>query len=373
MASCNCYDSQPFITRDIKPVLSGPVWSKFKQNGNRFSCLLDLSFPLFPLLLLLFYFCDFGILKPSFQLGSDSPEQNTQEARDPGLRPLKSPSFSRQKKKSSILTKMTEYWVSQGNKWCDFCKIYISNNPLTIRTHELGQRHKDNVAKRLASMRKESAAKEKEQKEAARALEQIEAKAKRSYQKDLATFKEAAKSANHALESNDAACSAATRDGFLVAEWEYDATSGYYYNEANGFHHDPNSGLYYSSNLGKWVTQEEAFKSSQVSRPDMGHLYESKSDKLTSKTSQTKPVAEVGAASKYKGGPAPGPVISTSLNPMRTVKGAPSSLAINKRKRGDEKTKAMTKEEEAALKAREAARQRVEKREAPLLGLYRSY
>ncbi|XP_010907877.1 zinc finger protein ZOP1 isoform X1 [Elaeis guineensis] len=263
---------------------------------------------------------------------------------------------------------MTEYWVSQGNKWCDFCKIYISNNPLTIRTHELGQRHKDNVAKRLASMRKENAAREKEQKEAARALEQIEAKAKRSYQKDLATFKEAAKSSSHALESNDATCSAANRD-----EWEYDAASGYYYSQANGFHYDPNSGLYYSSNLGKWVPQEEAFKSSQVSRPDIGHLSESKNDKLISKTSQTKSVAEDGAASKYKGGPAPGLVMSTSLNPMRTVKGAPSSIAVNKRKREDGKTKVMTKEEEAALKAREAARKRVEQREAPLMGLYRSY
>ncbi|XP_031744711.1 uncharacterized protein LOC101207712 isoform X1 [Cucumis sativus] len=70
---------------------------------------------------------------------------------------------------------MTEYWVSQGNKWCDFCKIFISNNPSTIRNHELGQRHKDNVAKKLANMRKENAAKDKEQKEAVRAIEQIEA------------------------------------------------------------------------------------------------------------------------------------------------------------------------------------------------------
>ncbi|KAH9608525.1 hypothetical protein KSS87_018593 [Heliosperma pusillum] len=82
---------------------------------------------------------------------------------------------------------MTEYWVSQGNHWCDFCKIYISNNPATIRNHELGTRHKDNVTKRIADMRKEKAAKEKKQQEAARSLEQIEAKAIRSYKKDLAS------------------------------------------------------------------------------------------------------------------------------------------------------------------------------------------
>lgn len=65
--------------------------------------------------------------------------------------------------------------MSQGNKWCDFCKIFLSNNPATIRNHELGQRHKDNVAKKLNDMRKEKAAKDKELKEAARAIEQIEA------------------------------------------------------------------------------------------------------------------------------------------------------------------------------------------------------
>jgi hypothetical protein len=68
-----------------------------------------------------------------------------------------------------------QYWVSQGNKWCDVCKIYISNNPSSIRNHELGTRHKDNVTKRLANMRKENAAKDKEHKETVNALEQIEA------------------------------------------------------------------------------------------------------------------------------------------------------------------------------------------------------
>nr|XP_018684889.1 PREDICTED: zinc finger protein ZOP1-like isoform X2 [Musa acuminata subsp. malaccensis] len=110
---------------------------------------------------------------------------------------------------------MTEYWVSQGKKWCDFCKTYIANNPLSIRTHELGQRHKDNVAKRLATMRKESSAREKEQKEAARALKEIVAKAKKSYQNDLASFQRV--DTSDGLQSNktitdEALCSAATRN-----------------------------------------------------------------------------------------------------------------------------------------------------------------
>lgn len=68
-----------------------------------------------------------------------------------------------------------QYWVSQGNKWCDTCKIFISNNPASIRNHELGQRHKDAVAKRLSTMREDKAKKDKEDKQAARVLEQIEA------------------------------------------------------------------------------------------------------------------------------------------------------------------------------------------------------
>ena len=56
---------------------------------------------------------------------------------------------------------------------------------------------------------------------------------------------------------------------------------------------------------------------------------------------------------------------------MRSIKGTPSSVAIGKRKRQDEKLKVISKEEAAALKAREAAKKRVEEREKPLLGLYR--
>lgn len=69
-------------------------------------------------------------------------------------------------------------------------------------------------------------------------------------------------------------------------------------------------------------------------------------------------------------GPPPGRLVSTPLNPMRSMKAAKSSVAV-KRKRLDEKPKAVSKEESAALKAREAARKRVEEREKPLLGLYR--
>ncbi|CAL5046760.1 unnamed protein product [Urochloa decumbens] len=248
---------------------------------------------------------------------------------------------------------MTEYWVSQGNKWCDFCKIFIANNPFSIRTHELGKRHKDNVAKKLSTMQKESDAKDKEQQQAARALQQIEAKAKKSYQKDL----------ENSQRNVDGDTSAAPGDG-----WVFDSTSGYYYDKSTGLYYDSNSGFYYSDGLGKWVTQEEAYKSVQTSKADAGQ----------SSSSQAKapPAAET-AVPTIKGGPVPGRVVTKPLNPMRPIKGkgtpAPSAVPANKRKREDGKPKVISKEEEAALKAREAARKRVEDREKPLMGLYRTY
>lgn len=67
-----------------------------------------------------------------------------------------------------------QYWVSQGKKWCDYCKIYIANNATSLRNHEFGQRHKESVAQRLATMRKDNIAKEREKQQAVKDLERIE-------------------------------------------------------------------------------------------------------------------------------------------------------------------------------------------------------
>ncbi|MFQ6630239.1 hypothetical protein Gotur_008050 [Gossypium turneri] len=236
-------------------------------------------------------------------------------------------------------------------------------------------------------MRKESAAKEKEQKDAARALEQIEAKAKRSYQKDVASF-EARDSSDQALDGQEVLLEYLhnTKAGFihlclmvellslgyiwkmnLDADWDHDSSSGYYYNQNNGLYYDPKSGFYYSDAIGRWVTQEEAYSKVQASSNTKSR------DPILKKpfpTSGTGPVSDSKSVAKSQNKTAPGPVISATLNPMRSVKGASSSLAV-KRKRQDEKPKAVSKEEAAALKAREAAKKRVEEREKPLLGLYK--
>lgn len=120
---------------------------------------------------------------------------------------------------------------------------------------------------------------------------------------------------------------------------------------------------------GKWVTHEEAFATSDPKQK--GPIMVGKSTPSLESTNVSENKDEL----KLKSGPAPGPVVSAALNPMRSVKGAaPSSLTLsnNKRKRPEEKPKVLSKEEAAAIKAREAAKKRVEEREKPLLGLYGS-
>ncbi|XLT39966.1 hypothetical protein HN873_071258 [Arachis hypogaea] len=189
-------------------------------------------------------------------------------------------------------------------------------------------------------MQKENAAKEKEQKETAHALEQIEAKAQRSYQKDKAKFGETRES--HELDDQ---------------EWQFDDSPGYYYDKTNGFCNDPKSGFYYSDAIGKWVTQEEAYASPQFS--SNARISGPNSNSLS--TSQSKSV-EKKTENKSQNELSPGQVVSSSLNPRKNVKDAYSSLTVGKRKRAEEKSKAkvISEEEKAALKAREAEKSRRE-------------
>lgn len=120
------------------------------------------------------------------------------------------------------------------------------------------------------------------------------------------------------------------------------------------------------------MTQEEAYATAQSS----GDPKHKPTMKGPLPAAGAGPIKEDKDSAKRQSGPAPGPVVPASLKPLRSVKGAPSSLTVSKRKREDnkpkQKTKTVTAEEAAALKAREAARKRVEEREKSLHGLYQS-
>lgn len=111
------------------------------------------------------------------------------------------------------------------------------------------------------------------------------------------------------------------------------------------------------------MTHDEAYASPHFASNSGRNIPSGKkgSKPLQSKLDDIKP-------NKHHDGLLPGPVLR--VNPMRNAKAAPSSLAVGKRKRPNEKSKVVSQEEKEALKAREAARKRVEQREKPLLGLY---
>ena len=48
-----------------------------------------------------------------------------------------------------INLKMSEYWKSNAKKYCDYCKVWISDNKASINIHESGKNHKDNVKAKL--------------------------------------------------------------------------------------------------------------------------------------------------------------------------------------------------------------------------------
>ncbi|MCI23469.1 WW domain-binding protein, partial [Trifolium medium] len=112
----------------------------------------------------------------------------------------------------------------------------------------------------------------------------------------------------------------------------------------------------------KWVTHDEAYASPHFASNAGRNVPSGKKGSITSqsKSVDTKPNKHDLAL--------PGQVLR--VNPMRQAKAAASSLAVGKRKRPNEKPKVVSEEEKQALKAREAARKRVEQREKPMLGLY---
>lgn len=291
-----------------------------------------------------------------------------------------------------------QYWVSQGKKWCDYCKIFIANNATSLRNHEIGQRHKEAMAQRLTIMRKDNIAKEKEKQQALKDLERIEQQAKRSYERDVAAAERLAGSANYSAQraarppeapggAPPAPAIPAPRSSQInsksegkVNDWTLDEKSGYYFNAATGYYYDPNSGFYYSDILGKWTTQEEAHQASLKAHAEAGIAPASSTMSKQPSHSKEEPKISSSAATVSH----PKAAVTTSSTaaqasvpkqkalPSKGGKGVASSLEVTKRRR-DEKTGPVSSEEAAALAAREAAKKRVLDREKSLLGLYQAY
>ncbi|KAJ3176476.1 hypothetical protein HK101_010433 [Irineochytrium annulatum] len=72
---------------------------------------------------------------------------------------------------------MTEFWKSNKKFWCEYCKIFITDNKISRKNHETGLKHKDRVQQFLRNLHKKEEEKKIQDAETMAMLSQIEAAA----------------------------------------------------------------------------------------------------------------------------------------------------------------------------------------------------
>ncbi|KAI9202090.1 uncharacterized protein BJ171DRAFT_515657 [Polychytrium aggregatum] len=79
---------------------------------------------------------------------------------------------------------MSEFWVAGKKWWCQYCRLFITDNKISRQTHEGGKKHKENVELYLRDVTKRSEAKRKEEAETRQMLEKIEKAAVKQFVQD---------------------------------------------------------------------------------------------------------------------------------------------------------------------------------------------
>ncbi|XP_023346452.1 WW domain-binding protein 4 [Eurytemora carolleeae] len=83
---------------------------------------------------------------------------------------------------------MTEYWKSNENWFCKYCKCWVSDNPVSRQIHENGTRHKQSVEEKLSEIRRKQIQDVKVAKDESHWLKKMEEAALRDYKKkDIAS------------------------------------------------------------------------------------------------------------------------------------------------------------------------------------------
>ncbi|KAM6893905.1 LOW QUALITY PROTEIN: WW domain-binding protein 4 [Xenentodon cancila] len=80
---------------------------------------------------------------------------------------------------------MADYWKSQPRKFCQYCKCWIADNKPSIDFHERGKNHKENVAAKIAEIKKKSIEKAKQEERMSKDFAAMEEAALKAYQEDL--------------------------------------------------------------------------------------------------------------------------------------------------------------------------------------------
>lgn len=80
---------------------------------------------------------------------------------------------------------MADYWKSLPRKFCEFCKCWITDNKPSVEFHERGKKHKENVQKKIAELRKKGLKDHKEKQQLDKMFKKMETAALQSFKKDV--------------------------------------------------------------------------------------------------------------------------------------------------------------------------------------------
>ena len=203
----------------------------------------------------------------------------------------------------------------------------LANHAAVIRQHENGGKHKEAVAAKIRSMRENEKAADREAARSRADMEAIERAAEKKFQED-------------------------DRPG----SWEFQDSSGYFYNAAHRYYYDLKTQMYYGGTPPAWTDS-----------PDLpaAALYRG-----TARTVQTDPLLAGMGVSKYPKGMKVGDVNHPQAGIGR-VEGFGAKGGVQKKRFEAIPGRTLTKRQQREVefqKKRDAARKRVEKRDKDNFG-----
>ncbi|PRW58735.1 WW domain-binding 4 [Chlorella sorokiniana] len=128
---------------------------------------------------------------------------------------------------------MTEFWVSQANKWCEYCRVWLKDSAQSWAVHERGAKHQENVARKLREMRQKADQEKKDQAELESSMQRVEAEALKKFEADRKAEEEHRKA--------------------TLGSWEWNEGAGYYYNSLLRWYYDASTRMYYGGEPVEWT------------------------------------------------------------------------------------------------------------------------
>ncbi|KAK9848656.1 hypothetical protein WJX84_002334 [Apatococcus fuscideae] len=138
---------------------------------------------------------------------------------------------------------MTEFWKSNPMFWCDYCKVWMQDNPHAKAVHERGIKHQERVEKKLRDMRRKAVSDKKEEELAVSTMSSIKAKARKEYEEDMRKAGEAQR--DHIGTWRRKQDEDVKKDADL------------WHNSAVDYYFDDVTKMYYGGDPAAWTTQPE--------------------------------------------------------------------------------------------------------------------